>query len=165
MKSSILRTNGTPKFTSAGVRCGIISSNGTSLKNPSPRHSTSALRNVKEVSRSFDGGDSSKKYLFRNETFQGTFNKKPLVDDTDEKVGIDDVSINKVKEADGNPLSSAEDVDNDSVPGVLYDLLQKEVIALRKACIEKEQGLKDKSSSIEVHFLKWCNFLSYQVLK
>lgn len=138
----------------------MISSNTTSSKNPSPRQSTSALRNVKEVSRSFDGGNSSKKYLFRNETFQGTFNKKFLLDDVDDKVEIDDLSINVVKEVDDKPLSPAVDVNNDSVPGVLHDLLQKEVVALRRACIEKEQGLKDKSSSIEVHFLKLFYFLS-----
>ncbi|KMZ57131.1 microtubule-associated proteins 70-2 [Zostera marina] len=150
VKSSILRSNGNPKFTSIGIRCGMISSNTTSSKNPSPRQSTSALRNVKEVSRSFDGGNSSKKYLFRNETFQGTFNKKFLLDDVDDKVEIDDLSINVVKEVDDKPLSPAVDVNNDSVPGVLHDLLQKEVVALRRACIEKEQGLKDKSSSIEM---------------
>ena len=39
---------------------------------------------------------------------------------------------------------------DDSVPGVLYDLLQKEVLALRKAGHEKDQSLKDKDDAIEV---------------
>jgi hypothetical protein len=38
----------------------------------------------------------------------------------------------------------------DPVPGVLYDLLQKEVVNLRKASHEKDQSLKDKDDAIEV---------------
>lgn len=40
----------------------------------------------------------------------------------------------------------------DYVSGVLYDLLQKEVITLRKACHEKDQSLKDKDDAIEVRY-------------
>jgi hypothetical protein len=36
------------------------------------------------------------------------------------------------------------------VSGVLYDMLQKEVVSLRKACHEKDQSLKDKDDAIEV---------------
>ncbi|KAL5721914.1 hypothetical protein ACHQM5_005499 [Ranunculus cassubicifolius] len=39
---------------------------------------------------------------------------------------------------------------NDSVSGLLYDMLQKEVIALRKAGNEKDQSLKDKDDAIEM---------------
>jgi hypothetical protein len=38
----------------------------------------------------------------------------------------------------------------DYVSGVLYDMLQKEVITLRRACHEKDQSLKDKDDAIEV---------------
>ncbi|KAF3943785.1 hypothetical protein CMV_029688 [Castanea mollissima] len=38
----------------------------------------------------------------------------------------------------------------DNVPGVLYDLLQKEVVALRRAGHEKDQSLKDKDDAIEM---------------
>ncbi|CAN6716360.1 unnamed protein product [Malus baccata var. baccata] len=38
----------------------------------------------------------------------------------------------------------------DYVSGVLYDMLQKEVVSLRKACHEKDQTLKDKDDAIEV---------------
>ncbi|KAL8041285.1 hypothetical protein ABFS82_10G153700 [Erythranthe guttata] len=38
----------------------------------------------------------------------------------------------------------------DSVSGVLYDMLQKEVIILQKACHEKNQSLKDKDDAIEM---------------
>jgi hypothetical protein len=46
----------------------------------------------------------------------------------------------------------------DSVPGVMYDLLQKEVVALRKAGHEKDQSLKDKDDAIEVDFLSLLFF-------
>lgn len=39
---------------------------------------------------------------------------------------------------------------NDTVSGVLYDMLQKEVISLRKASQEKDQSLKDKDNAIEM---------------
>lgn len=38
----------------------------------------------------------------------------------------------------------------DYVSGLLYDMLQKEVITLRRACHEKAQSLKDKDDAIEV---------------
>lgn len=40
--------------------------------------------------------------------------------------------------------------DEDSVSGVLYDMLQKQVITMRKACNEKDQRLKDKDNAIEM---------------
>ncbi|CAL5377141.1 unnamed protein product [Camellia sinensis] len=42
----------------------------------------------------------------------------------------------------------------DTVPGLLYDLFQEELIALRKDGHEKNQGLKDKDDAIEVDFLR-----------
>ncbi|KAL9679697.1 hypothetical protein QQ045_017563 [Rhodiola kirilowii] len=38
----------------------------------------------------------------------------------------------------------------ETVPGVLYDMLQKEVIASRKARNEKDQSLKDKDDAIDM---------------
>ncbi|KAL9240014.1 hypothetical protein vseg_014278 [Gypsophila vaccaria] len=39
---------------------------------------------------------------------------------------------------------------DDTVSGALYDMLQKEVVTLRKACHEKAQSLKDKDDAIEM---------------
>ncbi|KAL3632567.1 hypothetical protein CASFOL_025551 [Castilleja foliolosa] len=53
----------------------------------------------------------------------------------------------------GNGVILAEKLSNeneDSVSGVLYDMLQKEVISMRKACHEKDQTLKDKDDAIEM---------------
>ncbi|GAB2221657.1 hypothetical protein Drorol1_Dr00012842 [Drosera rotundifolia] len=57
-----------------------------------------------------------------------------------------------------NGISPVNDIDqepkgkenNDTVSGALYDMLQKEVINLRKACHEKDQILKDKDSALEI---------------
>ncbi|KAL2631414.1 hypothetical protein R1flu_016100 [Riccia fluitans] len=50
------------------------------------------------------------------------------------------------------PKSISEDSDtvDEPVSGLLYDMLQKEVIALRKASHEKDQSLKDKDDAIEM---------------
>lgn len=50
--------------------------------------------------------------------------------------------------ANGKPTREHEDY----VSGMLYDMLQKEVIALRKACHEKDQSLKDKDDAVEVGY-------------
>ncbi|CAK9184053.1 unnamed protein product [Ilex paraguariensis] len=47
----------------------------------------------------------------------------------------------------------------DYVSGMLYDMLQKEVIALRKACHEKDQSLKGKNDAIEVGHSVLCPML------
>lgn len=47
----------------------------------------------------------------------------------------------------------AADSEIDTVSGVLYDMLQKEVITLRKAMHEKDQSLKDKDDAIEVCYV------------
>lgn len=50
-------------------------------------------------------------------------------------------------------VALAVDGETDTVSGVLYDMLQKEVINLRKAMHEKDQSLKDKDDAIEVHLI------------
>lgn len=59
------------------------------------------------------------------------------------------------------PAESATPAEDptDTVSGVLYDMLQKEVIALRKSSQEKDQSLKDKDNAIEVCYFtmqRWC---------
>ncbi|XP_027156987.1 microtubule-associated protein 70-1-like isoform X2 [Coffea eugenioides] len=49
-----------------------------------------------------------------------------------------------------NAADKAEGENEDYVSGMLYDMLQKEVITLRKVCQEKDQSLKDKDDSIEM---------------
>ncbi|XP_010521011.1 PREDICTED: microtubule-associated protein 70-2 [Tarenaya hassleriana] len=135
-----------------------LTSNGfLSKKTPAPapqlRHSlssnfTSALRNVKGTSKSFDGGtrslDRGKALL--NGPGNYSFNKA-----SDEaKEGESPNSWKENPEEEKPPSENPTPVTEDSVPGVLYDLLQKEVIALRKASHEKDQSLKDKDDAIEM---------------
>lgn len=110
--------------------------------------STSAvLKHAKGTSKSFDGGTRSLdrgKILLNGTSPSYTFNQS--------------CEGTKDGEANNNWKGSSDDKPNefqavdteDSVPGVLYDLLQKEVVVLRKAGHEKDQSLKDKDDAIEM---------------
>ena len=50
----------------------------------------------------------------------------------------------------GTPIGNTKPEQEDYVSGMLYDMLQKEVVYLRKACNERDQTLKDKDDAIEV---------------
>jgi NH3-dependent NAD+ synthetase len=52
----------------------------------------------------------------------------------------------------------ASDGADDTVSGLLYDMLQKEVVALRKSSDEKDQSLKDKDDALEV-----CNSVTCEL--
>ena len=62
-------------------------------------------------------------------------------------------AVKQKAEAEGVAVAT-EDPESvtDTVSGVLYDMLQKEVISLRKSSQEKDQSLKDKDNAIEVRF-------------
>lgn len=51
---------------------------------------------------------------------------------------------------DGCPPETTKIGSEDCVSGVLYDMMQKEVIGLRKACHEKDRSIKDKDDAIEM---------------
>ncbi|XP_076959903.1 microtubule-associated protein 70-1-like [Bidens hawaiensis] len=105
--------------------------------------SSSILRHAKGTSKSFDGGtralDRSK--LISNGSGSPTFNLG--------QSGPKDIEVVNPNE---NPSGSSgtEPETEDTVPGLLYDLLQKEVIALRKVGHEKDQSIKDKDDAIEM---------------
>ncbi|KAI8537741.1 hypothetical protein RHMOL_Rhmol09G0048100 [Rhododendron molle] len=114
------------------------------LRSTSSSGSSSILRNARGTSKSFDGGTRS---LDRGKILlNGTSPNFDLE-------GMKDAATtsNTCKE---NPEEKAQDIPatdtEDSVPVVLYDLLQKEVITLRKAGHEKDQSLKDKDDAIEM---------------
>ncbi|KAK1277621.1 Microtubule-associated protein 70-2 [Acorus gramineus] len=108
---------------------------------------TTVLKHAKGTSKSFDGGTRSldrSKILLNgsgpsfpiNRSFQGTKESDPH---------------NSWKEGQDEKTNDFTTVDlEDSVSGLLYDMLQKEVINLRKACHEKDQSLKDKDDAIEM---------------
>ncbi|KAG8475546.1 hypothetical protein CXB51_032356 [Gossypium anomalum] len=120
---------------------GFLPKRSPSFQLRSSLSSSTVLKHAKGTSKSFDGGTRS---LDRAKTlFNGSGSN---------------ISFNQPSEGtkEGEAPSTAipddfQPVDKeDNVPGVLYDLLQKEVIALRKAGHEKDQSLKDKGDAIEM---------------
>lgn len=131
-----------------------LSSNGfLSKRTPSSQlrslssSTSSVLKHAKGTSKSFDGGTRSldrSKMLLNGTNPNRSFNQPSEATKDSEspntwKGNTDDKS---------NDFQPAET--EDTVPGILYDLLQKEVVSLRKAGHEKDQSLKDKDDAIEV---------------
>ncbi|PSR84872.1 Microtubule-associated protein like, partial [Actinidia chinensis var. chinensis] len=109
---------------------------------------SSILTHAKGTSKSFDGGMRSleKAKIVLNREIS-SFNLSQSCESTKEA----EANNNTCKE---NPEDKTNDFPvmdtEDSVPVVLYDFLQKEVISLRKAGHEKDQSLKDKDDAIEM---------------
>ena len=97
--------------------------------------SSMLVRNAKSASLSFNGGGTTDSLNRSGKACSNGF--------TDHHKQA--LPISRVETQDGN-LEGNEDY----VSGVLYDMLQREVIALRKASHEKDQSLKDKDDAIEV---------------
>lgn len=109
--------------------------------------SSSILKNARGTSKSFDGGTRS---LERGKILlNGTAPNFDLGGTKDAATTSNTWKESPVEKTQDFPVMDTED----SVPVVLYDLLQKEVMALRKAGHEKDQSLKDKDDAIEVDFL------------
>lgn len=129
-----------------------LTSNGfLSKRTPSSRSvsssTSSVLKHAKGTSKSFDGGTRS---LDRGKVLlngSGNFSFNQSIDATKDS----EAPNNWKGTSDDKPTEFPAVDAEDSVPGILYDLLQKEVIALRKAGHEKDQSLKDKDDAIEVH--------------
>lgn len=96
-------------------------------------------------SRSFDGGSRS---LDRDKMIPDAAEKnRMLPSNGDQILGSD---IVRCEESSNGITEKSKAEHEDYVSGMLYDMLQKEVITLRKACHEKDQSLKDKDDAIEV---------------
>ncbi|CAO2831600.1 unnamed protein product [Amaranthus hypochondriacus] len=96
------------------------------------------LKSGKNPSRSFDGGDKP----------QGDNPCPTVVNATSN--GIDKIQNGSRKVEDHNIVEKTKTDSDDVVSGALYDILQKEVVTLRKACHEKAQSIKDKDDAIEM---------------
>ncbi|KAJ8770020.1 hypothetical protein K2173_009737 [Erythroxylum novogranatense] len=127
---------------------GFLSKKTPSQLRPLSSGSSTVLKHAKGTSKSFDGGtrslDRSSKVLLNGASPHRSFNQPSDVIKTTET--HDAVKANLDDKANDFQLAVTED----SVSGMLYDLLQKEVIALRKAGHEKDQSLKDKDDAIEM---------------
>ncbi|PSS01739.1 Microtubule-associated protein like [Actinidia chinensis var. chinensis] len=117
------------------VQSGSFHSNGAST----------LLKQANISSSSFDGGSGSPD------------RDKPVLNATEKNDGpidagsqIQSSGMVYSHEENGCANGKTRTEHEDFVSGMLYDMLQKEVITLRKACHEKDQSLKDKDDAIEM---------------
>jgi len=131
------------------------SSNGylsrkTSISRSGSLRSNSAnvlLKHAKLSSRSFDGGSRNLERERRTSDANGVDNMP--TNTNNQTVTSETITAHK-ESAHGIQVNKSIAENEDCVSGMLYDMLQKEVISLRKACHEKDQTLKDKDDAIEV---------------
>ncbi|KAI4300887.1 hypothetical protein L6164_034214 [Bauhinia variegata] len=129
---------------------GYLSRKTLNSKSGSPRSNSASvlIKHAKLSSRSFDGGNGSLEKKRPTSDAHGR-DKMPaatndLASSTTEAMTTHEESAN------GTPIEKSKAEHEDYVSGMLYDMLQKEVISLRKACLEKDQSLKDKDDAIEM---------------
>ncbi|XP_066369987.1 microtubule-associated protein 70-3-like isoform X1 [Miscanthus floridulus] len=140
-----------------------LSPNGL-LSRRSPFHSRSSLssnsslvlKHAKGTSKSFDGGTRS---LDRGKVHgNGAHLLNRSTDAVRDKETNDSWKGDMDEITNDSAVSNADEKSNETtnnnsaetVSGFLYDMLQKEVISLRKTCHEKDQILKDKDDAIEM---------------
>ncbi|QCD97042.1 Microtubule-associated protein 70 [Vigna unguiculata] len=131
------------------------SSNGylsrkTSISRSGSLRSNSAnvlLKHAKLSSRSFDGGSRNLERERRTSDANGVDNMP--TNTNNQTVTSETITAHK-ESAHGIQVNKSIAENEDCVSGMLYDMLQKEVISLRKACHEKDQTLKDKDDAIEM---------------
>ncbi|KAL6577511.1 hypothetical protein OROMI_009839 [Orobanche minor] len=110
--------------------------------------SSTVLKHAKGTSKSFDGGSrSSDRAKILLNGLGPNLKQSQSCDGTNETEAQS--STGKASREEKTTDTQIPDTE-DTVPGLLYDLLQKEVVALRKAGHEKDQSLKDKDDAIEM---------------
>ncbi|XP_074339215.1 microtubule-associated protein 70-2-like [Apium graveolens] len=109
--------------------------------------SSTVLKHAKGTSKSFDGGTRS---LDRGKVLNGSGPSFNLRDSSEETKASATCNNNWKADSEEKPNDFPAPEKEDTVPGLLYDLLQKEVVSLRKAGHEKDQSLKDKDDAIEM---------------
>ncbi|XP_030520264.2 microtubule-associated protein 70-2-like [Rhodamnia argentea] len=124
-------SNGSLQKKASNAPSGLLRSNSASI----------LLRHARGSSASFDGGSKSLDKLMPNSTDN---------DNATDIAGEQMKSTEMIEIANGNHNAKAQPEDEDVVSGTLYDILQKEVIALRKAGHDKDQSLKEKDDAIEM---------------
>ncbi|KAL6566320.1 hypothetical protein OROGR_001935 [Orobanche gracilis] len=110
--------------------------------------SSTVLKHAKGTSKSFDGGSRS--------TNRAKILLNGLGPNLKQSQSCDGTNETEAQSSTGKASGEGKTNDTqipdteDTVPGLLYDLLQKEVVALRKAGYEKDQSLHDKDDAIEM---------------
>lgn len=136
-----------------GVSC--IAPERTVSNGHAKRQSLGGLENL---SRSTSNRYSSRNLLRNGSISSKVHDSSKLVDSdkllpngsdhADEHVTSNGIS--GIYEENGNVKEKDKSNTEDFVSGMLYDMLQKEVLTLRKACHQKDQNLKDKDNAIEI---------------
>lgn len=108
---------------------------------------SSILKHAKGSSRSFDGGSRS---LERSKVYSSGIGIAVSLNKNNDSSRSNETDSMSKGSPDGKSTENEKSDNSDYVSGLLYDMLQKEVISLRKACHEKDQSLKDKDDAIEV---------------
>lgn len=166
LEEKLRSSNGNPKFASegrsistgpsrrqslGGAELSKLSSNGYLSRRNTNSHTGSLQSNsvsallkttTKPSSRSFDGGSRS---LEREKLVQDA-----AVKDKSDTATSGETIVPYEENEDSIAVEKTKTEQEDSVSGALYDMLQKEVISLRKACHEKDVTLRDKDDAIEV---------------
>ncbi|XP_078433090.1 microtubule-associated proteins 70-2 [Wolffia australiana] len=130
---------------------GSLSKRAPSLSRSSLSASTlTVLKHAKGASKSFDGGSRlvDRARILPN-GISPSFSMNKSVDVCVEKPTVES-NVSWKNSADEKVAVVPSGETEDTVSGVFYDMLQKEVITLRKACHEKDQSLKDKDDAIEM---------------
>ncbi|KQK02027.1 microtubule-associated protein 70-2 isoform X1 [Brachypodium distachyon] len=125
---------------------GVLARRSPSFNSRSSLSASSSLvlKHAKGTSRSFDGGTRS---LDRGKVLG---NGPHLLNRSTDAVRDCETTDNWKAGTEEKSSETANSDSTDMVSGVLYDMLQKEVVSLRKACHEKDQSLKDKDDAIEM---------------
>ncbi|KAJ0987261.1 hypothetical protein J5N97_005617 [Dioscorea zingiberensis] len=147
-------SNGTSRCQSLGgpesiskLSCNGILSRSPSfqLRSSSSSGSNTILKHAKGTSKSFDGGSRS---LDRSRILLNGVGSS-MDKSFDETRDVESNGSHKENpDEKTNDCPSSDSIDY--VSGLLYDMLQREVITLRKSCHEQNQSLKDKDDAIEM---------------
>ncbi|KAG8076240.1 hypothetical protein GUJ93_ZPchr0006g45501 [Zizania palustris] len=137
---------------------GLLARRSPSFHSRSSLSSSSSLvlKHAKGTSKSFDGGtrslDRGKVHGNGAHLLNRSTDAVRDCETNDSWKGNADEGTNE--NANSNTDESNKETANNKsaemVSGFLYDMLQKEVISLRKSCHEKDQSLKDKDDAIEM---------------
>ncbi|CAE5957949.1 unnamed protein product [Arabidopsis arenosa] len=131
---------GPTSSSSRGTSVGRSSSNGPSRRQALGGAETTCERNIKIIDGDTRSLDRSKVLI------NGPRSNFSLNHQSSEGTSRGETPSSIKGEAEADDKST----NNDSVPSVLYDLLQKEVITIRKAAHDKDQSLRDKDEAIEM---------------
>lgn len=134
---------------------------------PKPSSNGILSRKTKLQSRNspriFDGSSSS---LDSENTISSANGRENVFSNSSDEIHINGTTTAR-ENGDRSGVDKIKCENEDYISGMLYDILQKEVITLRKACNEKDRSLKDKDDAIEVHYYLicfWFTSLSFSLL-